>query len=68
MLRLDTTSKGGDFYLATSGDFLLATCGDFLMAMDTRRGPYRILYHINEAAIRVEILSVDHRADAFRNG
>lgn len=33
-----------------------------------RRGPYRILYNINDAANRVEILRVDHRADVYRNG
>ena len=33
-----------------------------------RRGPYRILYSINDAADRVEILRVDHRADFYRNG
>jgi len=32
-----------------------------------RRGPYRILYNINDAANRVEILRVDHRADVYRN-
>jgi mRNA interferase RelE/StbE len=33
-----------------------------------RRGPYRILYNINDAANRVETLRVDHRADVYRNG
>lgn len=33
-----------------------------------RRGPYRILHNINDTANRVEILGVDHRADAYRNG
>jgi mRNA interferase RelE/StbE len=33
-----------------------------------RRGPYRILYRINDPAKRVEILRVDHRADVYRNG
>ena len=32
------------------------------------RGPYRILYNINDAANRVEILRVDHRSDVYRNG
>jgi mRNA interferase RelE/StbE len=33
-----------------------------------RRGPYRILYSINEPAKQVEILRVDHRAEIYRNG
>lgn len=33
-----------------------------------RRGPYRILYNINDRANRIEILRVDHRADAYRSG
>ena len=33
-----------------------------------RRGPYRILHNINDAADRVEILRVDNRADVCRNG
>ena len=31
------------------------------------RGPYRILYVINDPANRVEILRVDHRADGYRS-
>ena len=30
-----TSTRGGDFYLATSGDLALATSGDFLMATDS---------------------------------
>lgn len=33
-----------------------------------RRGPYRILYKINDRADRIEILRVDYRADVYRNG
>jgi mRNA interferase RelE/StbE len=33
-----------------------------------RRGPYRILYKINDAENRIEILRVDHRVDVYRNG
>ena len=33
-----------------------------------RRGPYRIIYRIDDVAHRVEILRVDHRADIYRNG
>ena len=32
-----------------------------------RRGPYRIIYDIDDVANRIEILRVDHRADAYRN-
>ena len=31
-----------------------------------RRGPYRILYKIDDVANRVEILRVNHRADVYR--
>jgi mRNA interferase RelE/StbE len=31
-----------------------------------RRGPYRIVYEIDEAARRVSMLRVDHRADIYR--
>jgi mRNA interferase RelE/StbE len=33
-----------------------------------RRGPYRILYAIDDNANRVEILRIDHRCDVYRNG
>ena len=42
--------------------------GDLEGSYGARRGPYRILYNINDASGRVEILSVDHRADVYRNG
>jgi mRNA interferase RelE/StbE len=32
-----------------------------------RRGPYRILYNINDPTNLVEILRVDHRADIYRS-
>ena len=31
-----------------------------------RRGPYRVLYEIHDAAEEVQILRVDHRADVYR--
>jgi hypothetical protein len=31
---VDPSTRGGDFYLATTGDLDMATSGDFLMAMD----------------------------------
>ncbi|MHA7306444.1 type II toxin-antitoxin system RelE family toxin [Arthrobacter sp. TMN-49] len=31
-----------------------------------RRGPYRILYSIDEDRIIVEVVRVDHRADVYR--
>ncbi len=33
-----------------------------------RRGPYRVLYRIDEEAKSVAILRVAHRADAYRPG
>lgn len=42
--------------------------GELEGSHSARRGPYRILYNINDAANRVEILRDDHRADAYRNG
>ena len=32
-----------------------------------RRGPYRILYLIDDDINRVEILRIDHRSDVYRN-
>jgi len=32
-----------------------------------RRGPYRILYLINDETNRVDILRIDHRSDVYRN-
>lgn len=31
-----------------------------------RRGPYRLLYRIDDEAERVYVLHVDHRADVYR--
>ena len=31
-----------------------------------RRGPYRLLYRIDDAAQRVYIVRIDHRADVYR--
>lgn len=32
-----------------------------------RRGPYRIVYSINDEKIVVELLRIDHRADIYRS-
>lgn len=32
-----------------------------------RRGPYRIVYEINDDEGRVEVLRVDHRSDVYRS-
>lgn len=32
-----------------------------------RRGPYRILYNIDDLSNQIQILRVDHRADVYRN-
>jgi mRNA-degrading endonuclease RelE of RelBE toxin-antitoxin system len=42
--------------------------GELDGSCSARRGPYRILYNINDAADRVEILRVDHRSDVYRSG
>lgn len=31
-----------------------------------RRGPYRILYEIDDEQVRVVVIRVDHRADVYR--
>ncbi|HEY2718892.1 MAG TPA: type II toxin-antitoxin system RelE/ParE family toxin [Solirubrobacteraceae bacterium] len=31
-----------------------------------RRGPYRVIYRIDDAALTVAVLAVAHRADAYR--
>lgn len=31
-----------------------------------RRGPYRVIYEINEEKQRVVVLRIDHRADVYR--
>ena len=33
-----------------------------------RRGPYRVLYAINDEVDAVTILHIDHRSDVYRNG
>ena len=42
--------------------------GELEGSYSARRGPYRILHNINDAADRVEILRIDHRTDVYRNG
>ena len=32
-----------------------------------RRGPYRILYSVDDDANRVDILRIDHRSDVYRS-
>lgn len=31
-----------------------------------RRGPYRVVYEINDDKRRVEVLRIDHRSDVYR--
>lgn len=31
-----------------------------------RRGPYRLLYRVDDEAARIYILRIDHRADVYR--
>jgi len=42
--------------------------GDLEGSYGAHRGPYRILYNIQDPANQVEILRVDHRAGLYRNG
>lgn len=39
---------------------------DLAGLFSARRGPYRVLYRIDDAARIVSIVRVDHRADVFR--
>jgi mRNA interferase RelE/StbE len=32
------------------------------------RGPYRIIYDVDDVVNRIEILRIDHRSDVYRNG
>ncbi len=36
-------------------------------SFSARRGPYRVLYEIDEVGHRVVILRVDHRCDVYRS-
>lgn len=40
--------------------------GELVGTWSARRGPYRVLYEIDEARRRVVVLRVDHRADVYR--
>ena len=31
-----------------------------------RRGPYRVVYEIDELAYQIRVLKIDHRADVYR--
>jgi len=31
-----------------------------------RRGPYRIVYELNEAGLVVDVIRIDHRSDVYR--
>ncbi|MDQ3430763.1 MAG: type II toxin-antitoxin system RelE/ParE family toxin [Actinomycetota bacterium] len=33
-----------------------------------RRGDYRLIYRIDDRKRRVEVLAIEHRADAYRSG
>jgi len=40
--------------------------GDLLGTWSSRRGPYRVVYSIDETAGLVAVLRIDHRADVYR--
>ena len=33
---------------------------------EARRGPYRVVYEIDDEAVAVTVLRIDHRADVYR--
>lgn len=39
---------------------------DLAGTFSARRGPYRVLYRIDDEQLTVWVLRVDHRADAYR--
>ena len=40
--------------------------GEFADLWAARRGPYRVVYEIDEPAGEVRVLRIDHRADVYR--
>lgn len=41
--------------------------GDLQGLMSARRGPYRVVYEINEDTRTIEVLRIDHRGDVYRS-
>lgn len=39
---------------------------DLAGSYSARRGPYRVLYDIDDESTRIFILRIDHRADVYR--
>jgi len=39
---------------------------ELLGTLSARRGPYRILYSIDDERITVEVIRIDHRSTAYR--
>ncbi|MDZ7731820.1 MAG: type II toxin-antitoxin system RelE/ParE family toxin [Acidimicrobiia bacterium] len=40
--------------------------GELVGLRSARRGPYRVVYAIDEDAPTVQVLRIDHRADIYR--
>ena len=40
--------------------------GDLTGLLAARRGPYRVVYELDETAREVHVLWIDHRADVYR--
>jgi mRNA-degrading endonuclease RelE of RelBE toxin-antitoxin system len=40
--------------------------GEFAGAWAARRGPYRVVYELDEGAREIHVLRIDHRADVYR--
>jgi mRNA interferase RelE/StbE len=38
----------------------------FVGQLWARRGPYRIIYTVNDEAMLLSVLKIDHRADIYR--
>jgi mRNA interferase RelE/StbE len=38
----------------------------FVGQLSARRGPYRIIYTVNDEAMLISVLKIDHRADIYR--
>lgn len=41
--------------------------GEFAGKHSARRGPYRLLYHIEDEEAIVHVLRIDHRSDTYRS-
>jgi len=40
--------------------------GDLAGTLSARRGPYRVVYEVDETLMRINVLRIDHRVDVYR--